>query len=127
MKKHSYYNYMSKELYPQIRVVKFEFHMHRKGQEHDTVWVLTPSERYLEGVRALRGFDFVKAENILKHYPSYNAAICFIVSPCLYNLKVVTLVSSFFGLSSFDLDVAFRPDVFLVEVFNSSGTNPEAS
>ncbi len=79
MKKHSYYNYMSKNLYPQIRVVKFDFHMHRKGMEHDTTWIPVPSEKYLEGVRALRGFDFVKAENILKHYPSYNAAICFIV------------------------------------------------
>ena len=79
MKKHSYYNYMSKELYPQIRVVKFDFHMHRKGMEHDTTWIPVPSEKYKEGVRALRGFDFVKAENILKNYPSYNAAICFIV------------------------------------------------
>lgn len=79
MKNHSYYDYMSKELYPKIRVVKFEFHMHRKGQEHDTLWQAVPSEIYLEGVRALRGFDFVKAENILRNYPSYNAAICFIV------------------------------------------------
>lgn len=79
MKKHSYYNYMSKELYPQIRVVKFKFHMHRKGMEHDTSWNYFPSEKFKEGVRALRGFDFIKAENILKNYPSYNAAICFIV------------------------------------------------
>lgn len=79
MKKHSYYDYMSKELYPKIRVVKFDFHMHRKGQEHDTVWIYKPSEKYLEGVKALRGFDFVKAESILKNYPSYNSAICFIV------------------------------------------------
>lgn len=79
MKNHSYYNYMSKELYPKIRVVKFEFHMHRKGQEHDTIWIKVPSERYLEGVKALRSFDYIKAENILRDYPSYNAAICFIV------------------------------------------------
>lgn len=79
MKKHSYYDYMSKELYPKIRVVKFDFHMHRKGQEHDTVWIYKPSEKYLEGVKALRGFDFVKAESILRNYPSYNSAICFIV------------------------------------------------
>lgn len=79
MKSHSYYNYMSKELYPKIRVVKFEFHMHRKGQEMDTVWIRVPSEKYMEGVKALRGFDFIKAESILKNYPSYNAAICFIV------------------------------------------------
>lgn len=79
MKKHSYYNYMSKELYPKIRVVKFDFHMHRKGQELDTIWRKVPSERYKEGVEALRLFDFIKAESILKDYPSYNAAICFIV------------------------------------------------
>ncbi len=79
MKKHSYYNYMSKELYPKIRVVKFDFHMHRKGMEHDTIWIPVPSKIYMEGVKALRGFDFVKAENILKNYPSYNAAICFLV------------------------------------------------
>ena len=79
MKKHPYYDYMSKELYPQIRVVKFDFHMHRKGQEHDTVWLYKPSEKYLEGVKALRNFDFIKAESILKNYPSYNSAICFIV------------------------------------------------
>ncbi len=79
MKKHSYYDYMSKEIYPKIRVVKFDFHMHRKGMEHDTTWIPVPSEKYQEGVRALRGFDFVKAENILRNYPSYNAAICFIV------------------------------------------------
>ncbi len=79
MKKHSYYNYMKDKLYPKIRVVKFDFHMHRKGQEHDTIWIEVPSKKYLEGVQALRDFDFVKAENILKHYPSYNSAICFIV------------------------------------------------
>ena len=79
MKKHSYYNYMSKELYPKIRVVKFEFHMHRKGQELEVVYTYEPSKRYLEGVQALREFDFIKAESILKDYPSYNAAICYIV------------------------------------------------
>jgi len=79
MKKHSYYDYMSKELYPKIRVVKFEFYMHRKGQELDTIWKLVPSEKYLEGVKALRNFDFITAENILKQYPSYNTAILYIV------------------------------------------------
>lgn len=79
MKKHSYYNYMSKELYPKLRVVKFDFHMHRKGLEHDTVWIAVPSEIYKEGVKALKEYDFEKAEQILKNYPSYNAAVCFIV------------------------------------------------
>lgn len=79
MKKHSYYNYMRETLYPKLRVVKFKFHMHRKGMEHDTVWIFTPSEKYKEGVKALKEFEFEKAEQILKNYPSYNTAVCFIV------------------------------------------------
>ena len=53
--------------------------MHRKGMEHDTIWRLIPSEKYKEGVKALKEFEFEKAEQILKYYPSYNAAVCFIV------------------------------------------------
>ncbi|MBE6224574.1 MAG: hypothetical protein E7122_05035 [Bacteroidales bacterium] len=79
MKKHSYYNYMRETLYPKLRVVKFNFHMHRKGMEHDTIWRLVPSEKYKEGVKALKEFEFEKAEQILKNYPSYNTAVCFIV------------------------------------------------
>ena len=79
MKKHSYYNYMRETLYPKLRVVKFNFHMHRKGMEHDTIWRLIPTEKYKEGVKALKEFEFEKAEQILKYYPTYNAAVCFIV------------------------------------------------
>lgn len=79
MKKHSYYNYMRETLYPKLRIVKFKFHMHRKGMEHDTVGIFTPSEKYKEGVKALKEFEFEKAEQILKNYPSYNTAVCFIV------------------------------------------------
>ena len=53
--------------------------MHKKGMLFDTLRIPIPDKLYAEGVKALRNFDFIRAEEILSNYPTYNAAICFIV------------------------------------------------
>ena len=77
MQKKDYYQYLRKELYPKLRQVKFDFHMHRKGMFKDTVHTTTVDSLYLQGVQALRDTDYETALNILRQYDDYNTAVAY--------------------------------------------------
>lgn len=75
MRGESFYPYMKKSLYPRLRSVRFQFHLHRKGMVKDTVHTTVPDTVYREGLQALIDHDYEKAFSLLKGYEDYNAAV----------------------------------------------------
>lgn len=71
------YRYMREKLYPQLRSVKFDFYLHRKGMHKDTVHTTEIDSVYMAGVQALTDLDYKRAVGILRPYDDYNAALAF--------------------------------------------------
>ena len=77
MKNESWYTYMKESLYPKLRVVNFEFYLHRKGMVEDFIQTEEVDTEYAKGVQFLRDRDYKSALEILQHYEDYNAAVAF--------------------------------------------------
>ena len=73
-----YYRYMREVLYPRLRTVRFDFHLHRKGMVKDTVHTTELDTLYMRGVEYLREREYEKALTILKDYRDYNTAIAYV-------------------------------------------------
>ena len=71
------YRYMREKLYPQLRSVKFDFYLHRKGMQKDTIHTTEIDSIYMAGVQALTDLDYKRAVGILRPYDDYNAALAF--------------------------------------------------
>lgn len=74
----SYYSYLKETLYPQLRTVKFNFYLHRKGMVKDTVHTTVLDSTYMRGVQALRDMDYAAALALLSPYQDFNTAVAFI-------------------------------------------------
>ena len=77
LSKRPYYRFMREILYPRLRTVKFDFHLHRKGMVKDTIQTTVLDEEYMAGVQAIRDRDYETAIQILRPYKDYNAAVAF--------------------------------------------------
>lgn len=75
MRSESFYPYIKRALYPRLRSVRFQFHLHRKGMVKDTVHTTVPDTVYREGLQALMDHDYQRAFSLLKGYEDYNAAV----------------------------------------------------
>lgn len=73
----SYYGYLKEALYPQLRTVKFNFYLHRKGMVKDTVHTTVIDSTYMRGVQALKDMDYAGALALLSPYHDYNTAVAF--------------------------------------------------
>ena len=71
------YKYYREVLYPKVRIVKFAFHLHRKGMIQDTVLTTVLDTAYMNGVQAIRDRDYEKAITLLRPYNDYNTAIAY--------------------------------------------------
>lgn len=72
------YRYMREKIYPKLRSVKFEFHLHRRGMLKDTVHTSEIDTIYMAGLDAMRQMDYKKAVSLLKPYRDYNSALALI-------------------------------------------------
>ena len=72
-----FYPHLREVLYPRLRTVKFDFHLHRKGMVKDTIQTTVLDEEYMVGVQAIRDRDYETAIQILRPYKDYNAAVAF--------------------------------------------------
>ena len=72
-----FYPYMRDYLYPRLRTVAFNFHMHRKDMVKDTIHTTVLDSTYMRGVRALTNMDYETALSFLKPYGDYNTAITY--------------------------------------------------
>lgn len=71
------YRYLREKVYPKLRSVRFDFHLHRTGMIKDTVHTTELDTVYMAGVEALKELDYKKAVTILRPYDDYNAALAF--------------------------------------------------
>ena len=72
------YRYLRERIYPKLRTVRFDFHLHRIGMVQDTVMTTELDTLYMSGLQALRELDYRKAVSILRPYDDYNAALAFV-------------------------------------------------
>lgn len=70
-----YYRYLREKLYPRLRTVRFDFHLHRKGMVQDTIHTTVPDSSYMHGVMAMQEGNYEEAVRILRPYRDINSAI----------------------------------------------------
>ena len=75
MQSHSWYRSMRERLYPSLRSVRLDFHMHRKGMVKDTVHTTVLDSTYMRGVQALKDMDYEAAIALLRPYEDINTAV----------------------------------------------------
>ncbi len=75
--KSRYYRHLREKLYPRLRTVKFEFHLHRKGMVKDTIHTTVLDTTYMNGVQAIRDRDYKTAVSLLRPYQDFNAAVAY--------------------------------------------------
>lgn len=72
-----YYRYLREQVYPRLRTVRFDFHLHRKGMVKDTVHTTELDTTYMLGVQAIRDRDYERAVSYLRTYADYNTAVAY--------------------------------------------------
>jgi hypothetical protein len=72
-----FYSYLRERLYPRLRTVAFDFHLHRKDMVKDTIHTTVLDSTYMRGVRALTNMDYDGALALLQPYNDYNTAIAY--------------------------------------------------
>lgn len=87
----SEYRYLREKVYPKLRSVSFDFHMHRIGMQKDTVHTTEVDTLYMAGVQAIRDLDYKRAVTILRPYDDYNAALAFMSAD--YNHSALDVLS----------------------------------
>ena len=87
-----YYRYLREKLYPRLRTVRFDFHLHRKGMLQDTIHTTVPDTIYREGIQAIRDRDYEKAVTLLRPYQDYNTAVAYL---CMgYDASAMNILES---------------------------------
>ena len=90
MQKHPYYRHLREKLYPRLRTVRFDFHLHRRGMVKDTVHTTVLDTAYMNGVQAIRDRDYERALTALRPYNDYNTAIAYL---CMdYNASALQIL-----------------------------------
>lgn len=90
LQKETCYKYMREVLYPRLRTVRFDFHLHRKGMVKDTVHTTVIDTAYMNGVQAIRDRDYKTAIALLAPYRDYNAAVAY--SAMGYNANALSIL-----------------------------------
>ncbi len=79
LKREPFYRHMRSDLYPKLRTVNFDFHLHRKGMVKDTIQTTELDTVYQKGVEALKDRDYDLAYRLLRNYPDdYNLAVVYV-------------------------------------------------
>ena len=71
------YRYLRERIYPKLRSVSFDFHLHRVGMQKDTVHTTELDTVYMAGLDALKELDYKRAVSLLRPYGDYNSALAF--------------------------------------------------
>lgn len=110
------YLYIRQNLYPRLRTVKFDFFLHRRGMEKDTLRTTVLDTLYMRGVQAIRDRDYKTAVSILRPYHDYNAAVAFCSMD--YNASALDILQ--------DLDRTPQVEYLLAIVHSRMGRRREA-
>lgn len=71
------YKHLREKLYPRLRAVRFDFHLHRKNMVKDTLHTTVIDSAYMEGLQAIKDRDYKKAITLLRPYNDFNTAIAY--------------------------------------------------
>ena len=71
------YRHIRESLYPRLRTVRFDFHLHRKGLQKDTIHTTVVDTVYMRGLQAIRDREYEQAVTLLRPYKDYNTAVAF--------------------------------------------------
>ena len=74
----TFYPYMRDSLYPRLRTVRFDFHLHRKGMVKDTVHTTEVDTLYMKGLGLVSERRYLDALACLHGYSDYNTALCYV-------------------------------------------------
>ena len=74
------YRYLREKVYPRLRSVSFDFHLHRVGMQKDTIHTTELDTAYMAGLEALRNMDYRKAVENLRPYRDFNSAVAFMAA-----------------------------------------------
>ena len=72
-----FYPYLREHVYPRLRTVAFDFHLHRRDMVKDTIHTTVLDSTYMRGVNALLNMDYDGALALLRPYEDYNTAIAY--------------------------------------------------
>ena len=72
-----FYPYLKDHLYPKLRTVAFDFHLHRRDMVKDTIHTTVLDSTYMRGVKALLNMDYDGALALLQPYGDFNTAIAY--------------------------------------------------
>ena len=111
-----FYPHLREVLYPRLRTVKFDFHLHRKGMVKDTVQTTVIDEEYMAGVQAIRDRDYETALQILRPYQDYNAAVAFCAMD--YNASALQILE--------ELPETDQVNYLLAVIYSRQGKDKEA-
>ena len=84
------YRHLREKVYPRLRTVRFDFYLHRKDMQKDTVHTTVIDSTYMAGVQAIRDRDYETAVTLLRPYQDYNAAVAFCALD--YNASALTIL-----------------------------------
>lgn len=92
MRADDYYPYLRDFLYPRLRVVSFDFRLHRRDMAQDTIHTTVLDTSYMAGVQAIRDRDYQRALTLLRPYADFNTAIAYC---CLdYNASALSILET---------------------------------
>ena len=110
------YRHMREKLYPRLRTVRFDFHLHRKGMVKDTIHTTVLDTAYMNGVQAIRDRDYEAALTLLRPYNDYNTAIAYL---CMdYNASAMQILES--------LDRSAQVNYMLAVLYSRRGDEQKA-
>ena len=130
-----YYRHLREDLYPRLRTVKFDFHLHRKGMVKDTIQTTVLDEEYMAGVQAIRDRDYETAITLLRPYQDYNTAVAFCAMD--YNASALVILEALDarsepGMTEGRQGMTGNPgmkaqiDYMLAVIYSRQGKNKEA-
>ena len=92
LRRQPYYRYLREQVYPRLRTVRFDFHLHRKGMVKDTVHTTELDTTYMLGVQAIRDRDYERAVSYFRTYADYNTAVAYCALD--YNASALSILET---------------------------------
>lgn len=105
------YRYLREKIYPRLRSVSFDFHLHRVGMQKDTIHTTELDTAYMAGLDALRDMDYRKAVENLRPYRDLNSAVAFVAAD--YNHSALDILD---GLDDGDAKVCYMKALVLARL-----------
>jgi tetratricopeptide (TPR) repeat protein len=105
------YRYLREKIYPRLRSVSFDCHLHRVGMQKDTIHTTELDTAYMAGLDALRDMDYRKAVENLRPYRDLNSAVAFVAAD--YNHSALDILD---GLDDGDAKVCYMKALVLARL-----------